>query len=368
MVLRSDRVGALRCAGCPCFELIPPSEWEISCDPRWLIRMQVQLSWLMQLIVYVRVMYRGFSMYMYRVAFTFPATPTWVTRRVKRTHLTLTMYSQGMLSEVSGSYDMTSRLTHSTTQSTVNHTFLTMSSLQTAGEPSRQRGSFSVQKTDDPRRVKILVCGWRKWVHRSRDKGVSWRIEPGRRVVSRLYSKIIQSRIHPTLELLKRLRRLITSMLPALYSSTSWWSDLYYPFNSGIHRTTSTWISLTFHYLLSLPSSMSWICRWARHWLCPSEAQLICQQDDSYHEAIERCVMLFLRIYLANRHVKMSIFIHKSEVLSEDYRGGKIILPAWLWSELMIRKLRRDPTKHIRLSCGLRFQSFPITRSRCQFQ
>ena len=55
-----------------------------------------------------------------------------------------------------------------------------MSSLQTAGEPSRQRGSFSFQKIDDPRRVKILVCGWRKWVRGTRDKGVNWRTRAGK--------------------------------------------------------------------------------------------------------------------------------------------------------------------------------------------
>jgi hypothetical protein len=81
-----------------------------------------------------------------------------------------------------------------------------------------------------------------------------------------------------------------------------------------------------YHYLLSPRSSTLWICRSADfgHFLSPT--QLMDQQDDSYHEAIERCVMLFLRIYLANRHVKMSIFIHKSEVLSEDYRGGELLL------------------------------------------
>jgi len=57
--------------------------------------------------------------------------------------------------------DMTSRLTHSITP-LIHDTLSIMSSHQTAGESSRQRGSFSAQKVDDPRRVKILVCGWRK--------------------------------------------------------------------------------------------------------------------------------------------------------------------------------------------------------------
>lgn len=33
---------------------------------------------------------------------------------------------------------------------------------------------------------------------------------------------------------------------------------------------------------------------------------------------------MFLRAYLANRYIKLSVFIHKSEVLSEDYRGGML--------------------------------------------
>jgi hypothetical protein len=69
---------------------------------------------------------------------------------------------------------------------------------------------------------------------------------------------------------------------------------------------------------MDMQVSFGVLCLWAK---------LTMQQDDSYHEAIERCVMLFLRIYLANRHVKMSIFIHKSEVLSEDYRGGMLSSP-----------------------------------------
>ena len=66
--------------------------------------------------------------------------------------------------------DMTSRLTHSITP-LIQHTLSIMSSHQTAGESSRQRGSFSAQKVDDPRRVKILVCGWRKQAFAQRDKG-----------------------------------------------------------------------------------------------------------------------------------------------------------------------------------------------------
>lgn len=45
------------------------------------------------------------------------------------------------------------------------------------------------------------------------------------------------------------------------------------------------------------------------------------QQDDAYHESILRFVPLLLRSYLANPHMHYAVFIHKAEVLSEDYRG-----------------------------------------------
>ncbi|WWC68374.1 uncharacterized protein I206_102299 [Kwoniella pini CBS 10737] len=45
------------------------------------------------------------------------------------------------------------------------------------------------------------------------------------------------------------------------------------------------------------------------------------QQDDSYHESILRFVHLMIRIHLINSSIKFHMFIHKSEVLSEDYRG-----------------------------------------------
>lgn len=45
------------------------------------------------------------------------------------------------------------------------------------------------------------------------------------------------------------------------------------------------------------------------------------QQDDAYHESIIRFVPLLLRSYLANPHMHYAVFIHKAEVLSEDYRG-----------------------------------------------
>ncbi|WWC60579.1 uncharacterized protein I303_103153 [Kwoniella dejecticola CBS 10117] len=45
------------------------------------------------------------------------------------------------------------------------------------------------------------------------------------------------------------------------------------------------------------------------------------QQDDSYHESILRFVHLMIRIHLVNPSIKFHMFIHKSEVLSEDYRG-----------------------------------------------
>ncbi|WWC88156.1 uncharacterized protein L201_003061 [Kwoniella dendrophila CBS 6074] len=45
------------------------------------------------------------------------------------------------------------------------------------------------------------------------------------------------------------------------------------------------------------------------------------QQDDSYHESILKFVHLMIRIHLINPNIKFHMFIHKSEVLSEDYRG-----------------------------------------------
>ncbi|WVW80431.1 hypothetical protein I302_102413 [Kwoniella bestiolae CBS 10118] len=45
------------------------------------------------------------------------------------------------------------------------------------------------------------------------------------------------------------------------------------------------------------------------------------QQDDSYHDSILRFVHLMIRLHLSNPSIKFHMFIHKSEVLSEDYRG-----------------------------------------------
>ncbi len=52
------------------------------------------------------------------------------------------------------------------------------------------------------------------------------------------------------------------------------------------------------------------------------------KQDDSYHEAVRQAVTMILRGYLANPQMKFSVFIHKAEALSEDYRGGT---SAHLW-------------------------------------
>lgn len=51
-------------------------------------------------------------------------------------------------------------------------------------------------------------------------------------------------------------------------------------------------------------------------------AWLTRKQDDSYHEAVRQAVTMILRGYLANPQMKFSVFIHKAEALSEDYRGG----------------------------------------------
>lgn len=54
---------------------------------------------------------------------------------------------------------------------------------------------------------------------------------------------------------------------------------------------------------------------------------LIVQQDDSYHEAVRQAVTTIVRGYLANQSMKFSVFIHKAEALSEDYRGGEQSVP-----------------------------------------
>ena len=57
--------------------------------------------------------------------------------------------------------------------------------------------------------------------------------------------------------------------------------------------------------------------------LLPSRGvMLTSQQDDSYHEAILPFVKVMIRAHLANSNMKFAVFIHKAEVLSEDYRGG----------------------------------------------
>lgn len=55
--------------------------------------------------------------------------------------------------------------------------------------------------------------------------------------------------------------------------------------------------------------------------LCADHADL--QQDDSYHDAVRQAVTTIVRGYLANQSMKFSVFIHKAEALSEDYRGGE---------------------------------------------
>lgn len=47
------------------------------------------------------------------------------------------------------------------------------------------------------------------------------------------------------------------------------------------------------------------------------------KQDDTYHEAIYRFVSIMLKAYIANPGMKFAVFIHKAEMLSEDYRGGE---------------------------------------------
>ncbi|TYJ55751.1 hypothetical protein B9479_003527 [Cryptococcus floricola] len=45
------------------------------------------------------------------------------------------------------------------------------------------------------------------------------------------------------------------------------------------------------------------------------------QQDDSYHDSIRKFVHIMVRAYLSNPAIRFHMFIHKAEMLSEDYRG-----------------------------------------------
>lgn len=45
------------------------------------------------------------------------------------------------------------------------------------------------------------------------------------------------------------------------------------------------------------------------------------QQDDSYHDSIRKFVHIMVRAYLSNPEIRFHMFIHKAEMLSEDYRG-----------------------------------------------
>lgn len=164
---------------------------------------------------------------------------------------------------MSGWHDMTSRFTHSThcdytfpynvnptnSRRTIQAKRLILSTKVRWSQTSKDI-SMRLEKVSSP----LLEVEIRAWTDDS---------EPERRVVSRLSLKIIQSRIHLTLGLLRRLRRLIMSELALDFMSTSWRSGLYYPFSSGIHRITLTWISLMFRYLPSLLWFMWWTCRWA---------------------------------------------------------------------------------------------------------
>jgi hypothetical protein len=56
------------------------------------------------------------------------------------------------------------------------------------------------------------------------------------------------------------------------------------------------------------------------------------QQDDSYHEAVMKFVHTVMKAYIANRDMHFSVFIHKAEVLSADYRDGACRVVPWVTS------------------------------------
>lgn len=44
-----------------------------------------------------------------------------------------------------------------------------------------------------------------------------------------------------------------------------------------------------------------------------------------YRDAVYKFVTIMLKAYIANPSMKFAVFIHKAEMLSEDYRGGEYL-------------------------------------------
>ncbi|WVQ97005.1 hypothetical protein IAU59_004115 [Kwoniella sp. CBS 9459] len=146
----------------------------------------------------------------------------------------------------------------------------------TLGESSKPRGSPIPKKDDDAYRQKILVLGWRKAGKTSCIKTVFQQV-PAKEVpyfgVTQKIEKVNYDSIVP-LQIWDTPSNFELDQLDVPISSFS-----------------------TIVYVLDM------------------------QQDDSYHESILRFVHIMVRAYLSHPGMKFHMFIHKSEVLSEDYRG-----------------------------------------------
>ncbi|OCF31886.1 hypothetical protein I317_02932 [Kwoniella heveanensis CBS 569] len=149
-------------------------------------------------------------------------------------------------------------------------------STATLGESSRPRASPVPKKDDDAHRQKILVLGWRKAGKTSCIKTVFQQV-PAKEVpyfgVTQKIEKINYDSIVP-LQIWDTPSNFELDQLDVPVSSFS-----------------------TIVYVLDM------------------------QQDDSYHESILRFVHIMVRAYLSHPGMRFHMFIHKSEVLSEDYRG-----------------------------------------------
>ncbi|KAK8865631.1 hypothetical protein IAR55_000776 [Kwoniella newhampshirensis] len=145
-----------------------------------------------------------------------------------------------------------------------------------SGESSKPRTVASGKGSDDAHRQKILVVGWRKAGKTSCIKTVFQQV-PAREV--------------PYFGVTQKIERVnYDSIVPLQIWDT--------PSNFELDQLDVP---------LSTFSTIVYV--------------LDMQQDDSYHESILKFVHLMVRAYLVNPNLRFSMFIHKAEVLSEDYRG-----------------------------------------------
>ncbi|WWD18186.1 hypothetical protein CI109_102635 [Kwoniella shandongensis] len=145
-----------------------------------------------------------------------------------------------------------------------------------SGESSKARTTPSTRANDDSHRQKILVVGWRKAGKTSCIKTVFQQV-PAREV--------------PYFGVTQKIEKInYDSIVPLQIWDTPSNFEL-----DQLEVPLSTFSTIV--YVLDM------------------------QQDDSYHESILKFVHLMVRAYLVNPNLRFSMFIHKAEVLSEDYRG-----------------------------------------------